>query len=506
MPLWLCWLILSALYSLIFTTIEFSGFPVSGIRGLATLAAQWGVVAVASSGLVGLSVISRRIMCVAFPVLVTVSTVLAYFRLSMNVSLTPDIIELGMVNDAATSADLVSMRLVVWMVTAFAVSAVCVWLRWKYVSRVHGPGWYACGVLSVAMACLPEVDRFSNPVYSRAPFSVIYSINEYCRLNKVVAETRDTFDSVDAVAASDSIDVVLVIGESLRADHLPMNGYDRNTMPYLSREGNLVVLSRVYSIPVFTHESVPYLVTRADRDNPAAGYSEQSFLTLAAQAGFKTAWLSNQDEVDTYTYFMHEADTLVKNQPGVNLYNFSQKKLDGDLLGPLAEVLSDPATDKKIAVMHTIGSHWWYNLHFPDSMAVFTPLAQSKVISENGRQRMVNSYDNTIVYTDWFMKQVIDMLRDRKAVVIYQSDHGESLGENGKYLHGEETEELHWPAAFIWYSDKYKATYGDKIAGLESRRDSLHFTDYVFHTVLDAADVTTEVMDCNRSLLRPLSD
>jgi len=124
MPLWLCWLILSALYSLIFTTIEFSGFPVSGIRGLATLAAQWGVVAVASSGLVGLSVISRRIMCVAFPVLVTVSTVLAYFRLSMNVSLTPDIIELGMVNDAATSADLVSMRLVVWMVTAFAVSAV----------------------------------------------------------------------------------------------------------------------------------------------------------------------------------------------------------------------------------------------------------------------------------------------------------------------------------------------------------------------------------------------
>ena len=59
-------------------------------------------------------------------------------------------------------------------------------------------------------------------------------------------------------------------------------------------------------------------------------------------------------------------------------------------------------------------------------------------------------------YTDWFMKQVIDMLRDRKAVVIYQSDHGESLGENGKYLHGEETEELHWPAAFIWYSDKYK--------------------------------------------------
>ena len=62
MPLWLCWLILSALYSLIFTTIEFSGFPVSGIRGLATLAAQWGVVAVASSGLVGLSVLSRRIM------------------------------------------------------------------------------------------------------------------------------------------------------------------------------------------------------------------------------------------------------------------------------------------------------------------------------------------------------------------------------------------------------------------------------------------------------------
>ena len=107
------------------------------------------------------------------------------------------------------------------------------------------------------------------------------------------------------------------------------------------------------------------------------------------------------------------------------------------------------------------------------------------------------------------MKQVYSIARVSAAYAVFGGvafDCKQSLGENGKYLHGEETEELHWPAAFIWYSDKYKATYGDKIAGLESRRDSLHFTDYVFHTVLDAADVTTEVMDCNRSLLRPLSD
>ena len=93
------WLILSAIYALIFIGVEFSGSPVNGFKGLAALAAQWFIVSASSAMVIGLISVNRWIFCILFPILFTASAIAAYFKITMGLSLTPTLIELTMVND-----------------------------------------------------------------------------------------------------------------------------------------------------------------------------------------------------------------------------------------------------------------------------------------------------------------------------------------------------------------------------------------------------------------------
>ncbi len=95
-------------------------------------------------------------------------------------------------------------------------------------------------------------------------------------------------------------------------------------------------------------------------------------------------------------------------------------------------LLASSTADKHLFVLHTIGSHWYYNFHVTDSLQLFRPLTDSRIVTQNSEQQMLNSYDNTILYLDYFLDTLIERFEDRVAVVIYLSDHGESLGEDGK--------------------------------------------------------------------------
>ena len=105
---------------------------------------------------------------------------------------------------------------------------------------------------------------------------------------------------------------------------------------------------------------------------------------------------------------MHEADTLIYANEGKNVYMFD-KWLDGALL-PFYQKELEYSNPRKLIVLHTIGSHWWYNSHFEKE--VFSPVLRSKNISSSTQEAIVNSYDNTILYTDCFLHQLIEELRD----------------------------------------------------------------------------------------------
>ena len=156
----------------------------------------------------------------------------------------------------------------------------------------------------------------------------------------------------------------------------------------------------------------------------------------------------------------------------------------------------------QLHILHSIGSHWWYNSHYTDGFERYTPVVGSRVISSNSKEEMVNSYDNTILYTDHFIKRTIDLIRDRRSVLIYLSDHGECLGEDGYFTHGTDRPQLHYPAAFVWYSDKYARSFPSVIGNLKKNCCKRHRTDYLFHSIIDAAGITTEYMNPQLSIFR----
>ena len=492
------WAVVSAFYALMFVGMEFAGSPLAGWRGAASLAGQWLVVSAAASVVIGLLAVNRWVWAVTAPLLMVCSAAVGYYKLTMGLSLTPVLIELALTNDFNTWASVITFKLVGAVLLALAVGAALAWVRFVHVRSPRPQALWACGFLVAVLLPVTVIKRFKAPVSARVPYSFWYAVEGYLLNREAVSELRDTYEATDAVAPENAPMVVLVIGESLRPDHLQLNGYHRPTTPRLARDSGVVSFPNVTTDFVYTHLSVPRIMTRAHGENPDAAFTEQSFITLFNKAGFRTAWLSNQDAVNTYAYFMHEADTLVQCNGARTFYAY-EKWLDSDLLEPFGKAL-EKATGRGLIVMHTIGSHWWYRSHYPDSLAKFQPETDSRVVSELTREQMVNSYDNTILATDSFLADVTDMLRGRNAVVIFISDHGEALGEDGKYLHAEDNPQLHPTACLVWYSPEFAALYPQKVSALKKNRAKAYTTDAIFHTVLHAGDVDTPVLELKNSM------
>lgn len=490
--------IITVAYALIFTLSEFSDSPYSNFHDFMVLAFQWVAIAVGTFGLLYLLSINKYIFAITFPLLIAFSTVLAYYRYTVNATLTPMTIELALINDLRTNMQVVSWQLVSLILLSLVVSVAIVWLRWKKISftRPYIHLIVALGIIFMTNSFIPQLKR---PLTQRMPYSIYYNFKLYFEIRDVAAEHRETFTS-ESVANSDSLVVVFVIGESLRNDHLQINGYERETMPYLMEEDNLVSLADIYGAECFTHTSVPQIMTRADSANPQRAYDEQSFVTIFKDAGFRTTWIANQESVATYAYFMNECDTLIYVNGDKSVYTFD-KWLDEDMLPHLENELKDD-NPTQLHILHSIGSHWWYNSHYTDEFERYTPVIKSRVVSSNTQDEMINSYDNTILYTDYFIKETIDLIRDKKSILIFLSDHGESLGEDGYYLHGADRPELHYPAAFVWYSDKYAQSFPDMIENLKDNSDKKYRSDYLFHSIIDAADITTEYIEPQLSIFR----
>ncbi len=292
--------------------------------------------------------------------------------------------------------------------------------------------------------------------------------------------------------------VVMVIGESSRYDRWSINGYTRETTPLLEKETNLVSLSNVVTAVSATRLSVPILVSRKPaRQSLQAGFAEKSFLSAFREAGFKTWWLSNQmsfGQFDTpVSVFAQEADVT----QFLNLGGLSDKSsYDNILLDPLRSAIADPSS-KKLIVLHTLGSHWNYSHRHPKDYDKWKPslfgIDNPAYTDPAIKQQMNNSYDNSILYMDWFLSQVIASLKasGQMTALMYVSDHGQTLydGTCNLAFHGHNTQyEFHVPA-LVWYSDLYRAVHPDKVKWLLRHRRVRLATENIFHSLLDMADI-----------------
>lgn len=319
-----------------------------------------------------------------------------------------------------------------------------------------------------------------------------------------------SFGARQARAAEVPQTVVMVIGESARYDRWSLNGYKRETNPLLQNEPNLVSLSNVVTAVSATRLSVPILISRKPATQSLkAGFSEKSFLTAFKEAGFKTYWLSNQisfGKFDTpVSVFAKEAHVM----QFLNLGGFSNRSsFDQVLLEPLKSAINDPAK-KKLIVLHTLGNHWNYSQRYPKEFDKWQPslfgVENPAYTDLKLKTQLNNSYDNSILYTDWFLSQVIGALKSGSQLtsMMYVSDHGQTLYDGNCTLafHGHNTQyEFHVPA-LVWYSDLYRQTYPDKVKQLMRRKRAKLSTENIFHSLLDMADIRYESEQLERSFL-----
>ncbi|QYF94869.1 phosphoethanolamine transferase [Massilia sp. PAMC28688] len=350
------------------------------------------------------------------------------------------------------------------------------------------------------MAKLPvEYDALANSW----PFGLAARGRAFYKERQYLAElgernSKFSFGARQQPADSRPEIVLMVIGESSRADRWSLNGYARDTNPLLNKEANLINLPDVITSVSATRLSVPVMISRKPATQSLKnGFSEKSFLTAYKEAGFKTFWLSNQvsfGEFDTpVSVFAKEADVV----QFLNLGGFTNhSNFDDVLLGPLNHAIADEAV-KKLIVLHTLGSHWNYSQRHPEQFDRWQPslfgVDKPVVTDIKIKLKLNNSYDNTILYTDWFLATVIGRLKQsgQRSAMMYMADHGQALYDNSCKLvfHGHNTQyDFHVPA-FVWLSDAYLADRPDKAALLRKHRKARLSTENAFHTLLDLGDI-----------------
>lgn len=305
---------------------------------------------------------------------------------------------------------------------------------------------------------------------------------------------------------------VLVIGESSARGHWQLYGYHRPTNPALSQQHNLIVLQRMITSWPETIAAVPTLLTRKPITSSKPDWQAASFLRPMQEAGFQTWWISNQyplqrsdSPVAAYVYQSNRVVWVNHDKADVESNSY-----DGDLIPPLKHALRASARDLFV-VLHMMGSHRQYNNRYPPAFARFTPTqadtTQAPKKGPDRLRRIRNSYDNSILYTDHVLKQIIQVLEHSHAVTAlwYESDHGELLpsatcDKNG---HGFGTRHEYEIPTLFWYSGAYAQHFPDRVEALRANAGKRSLSADTFESLIDMAGVTFLGHDKGWSLFSP---
>ncbi len=293
---------------------------------------------------------------------------------------------------------------------------------------------------------------------------------------------------------------ILIVGETARADNWQLLGYGRPTNPRLSKREGVYASAGAYSESNTTHKSVPMLLGPVDARNfKDEIYRVKSIVTAFKEAGFKTAFLSNQRYNHSFIdYYAFESDTtffIKERATGLSLD--TNKKPDSELL-PLLDQIIARGDRKQLVVLHTYGSHFNYIDRYSKEDALFVPCDYDNASREN-RDKLINAYDNTIVATDRLIDDCISRIERLDSVaggVLYTSDHGEDIFDSntGRFLHASPHPtlmQIHVPFV-AWLSDRYREEYPAKAEALGVNMGKFISTSRSYSpTALDMAGIKT---------------
>lgn len=285
---------------------------------------------------------------------------------------------------------------------------------------------------------------------------------------------------------------LLVIGETARADHLALNGYFRNTTPNLSRRSDLISFTRMYSASTFTRLSVPVILSRKPSESIAATFEEPSIIRAFREVGFGTHWISLQAPVGYHespvSIHAKEAETATFLNP----VDYRSHGKHDDAALPVLRNLIDRDNRDLFIVIHTLGSHFRYSDRYPARFRKFLPDRRAdrplRLFSADDKEHLVNSYDNSLLFTDYVLDRIIQMLSDTPNIeswMFYISDHGEALFDDCRMFsgHGHSARSTHSVASIFWYSKTYAQQNPAALKALRRHSTTLTSTSMMFETL-----------------------
>lgn len=455
------------------------------------------------------------------PILITlllVSSLVAYFMDAYDVVIDSHMIQNLLETNIKESLDLLSFKQVLYFVLLGVIPSVLIYrikivpmtLKETLIEKVK--------VIAIALiTAVVIIFSFSKyytsffrehkPLrYYANPAYYLYSIGHY------VQETfAHPYSGIAPIAQDAKIIsgdqprklIVLVVGEAVRWDHFGLNNYERDTTPLLRKE-NIINFTQFTSCGTETAVSVPCMFSSFGRkgyDKEKAKHTE-NVLDVLKRAGVNILWRDNNSDskgvADRIAYEDYQS-------PKTNTICDEECRDEGMLVGLQEYINAHPKGDILI-VLHQMGNHGpAYYKRYTKAFEKYTPVCKTNQLEQCSKEEITNAYDNTILNTDTFLTQVISLLKgndERFATgMFYLSDHGESLGENGLYLHGfpyniAPEAQTHIPAV-MWFGKQFKINQAKLAASAKEPQTQ----DSLFHTLLGYLDVNTTVYQPELDLL-----
>jgi lipid A ethanolaminephosphotransferase len=465
----------------------------------------------------------RRAQKPVLVALLIIAAITSFYMDTLGVVIDRDMIQNAMTTTMAESKHLITPQFLIHVgLYGVVPAALVIWVRIRRATVWRGlAGWaLATAGSAVLVVGLLFTNLKGYSTVLRADKELMGSVQPLAPMGGALRYAKMMFKSANIVlvqtgtdakpgaylsAAKKPVLMVIVAGETGRAANWSLGGYTRNTNPELATR-DILYYPNASSCGTATATSLPCMFSPLTRDQYSyeGGLSNENLLDVLVHAGFKVEWWDNNTgdkdvAARVPSRFMTAEDGAEFCTP---------ECIDGVFLKRLQGV-AETMTENTVVVLHQIGSHgpsYW--LRYPPEHEIFKPACKTPELTDCTTEEIVNAYDNTIAYTDYFLAQVIDQLDAQDRVIpamYYVSDHGESLGEGGIYLHGTPyfmapEYQTHVPMV-VWMSERFRATMGLDQGCLAAGADQEVSHDNMFSTLLGMMDVTTTARDTTLDLV-----
>jgi glucan phosphoethanolaminetransferase (alkaline phosphatase superfamily) len=417
-----------------------------------------------------------------------------FIKIFFNIDVTADFIsEMLNYNGTKINFSLINFRFIIFVIFVifFWIFSVFPVLFYKKQITFFKKKSFIIGIILFAIALkIPTLEfmLFKHRYTFIYPHKVIYFIKYYyLDLRPFEKNVINRYSLANQLMKQKGLPLTIVfyIGESERGDHLSMNGYSLPTTPMLSSEKNIINFKYARSCSNNTIKSVPCMLTNfenASQENLPNIFMQKSVIDIFEKNYFHTFFIGTKERKPLDFYLGASAQTIYNSTyPHNDLNKVMQKKA--------SSIFS--LQGNRFILIRNMGSHYPYSISYPKKFEKFTPTCGTFGVDCSDKD-LSNTYDNTVYYTDYLIASIIKELKKQKTNILflYTSDHGESLGENGNYLHPTNAIENRVVSLFFWVSDSFKKNYAldyQNLVNNAKKYPNQTTHNVIWHTLLDVA-------------------